>query len=95
MAKKHVPLRKCVACGSSLPKKELLRIALTQGGALVFDSSGKFPGRGFYLCPRNQCLELAIKNKNWAKKFNLSFSQDLISELREAIKKQEGEFAED
>lgn len=89
MKGKHVPIRICIGCGGSFPKKELLRLTLTPEKTLQFDPTGKQPGRGFYVCPRSDCLEKALKNKNWTKKFNLVLSPDLISTLREAIRKQE------
>lgn len=49
-AVKHIPLRMCVACRARRPKRELLRIVLTQGGPVI-DPSGKKPGRGAYICP--------------------------------------------
>ncbi|MDI6868469.1 MAG: YlxR family protein [Coprothermobacterota bacterium] len=95
MKGKHIPMRTCVGCGSAFPKKELLRIALTPEKELKFDPTGKLPGRGFYICPKSDCLERAIKNKNWAKKFNLVPGQDLISALKEAIGEEEGKVGED
>lgn len=90
MKSKHIPMRTCVGCGETFPKKSLLRLSLEDDSSLKFDPTGKSPGRGFYICPKIRCLEKAIKNKNWAKKFNLSLNPDLISELREAIEKEEG-----
>ncbi|WP_276955790.1 YlxR family protein [Allomeiothermus silvanus] len=52
MPVKHVPQRMCVACRARRPKRELLRIVLTEGGP-VLDPSGRRPGRGAYVCPDN------------------------------------------
>lgn len=90
MKGKHIPMRTCVGCGGISPKKALLRLVLTTENGLKFDPTGKFPGRGFYICPKVACLEKAIKNKNWVKKFNIMLSPDLITTLREAIEKEEG-----
>ncbi len=94
MKSKHVPMRTCVGCGETFPKKTLLRLSFMDETGLKFDPTGKSPGRGFYICPKMGCLEKAMKNKNWAKKFNLSLSPDLVSELREAIGKEEGKVGE-
>ena len=34
---KKIPMRRCVATGESLPKKELLRIVRTPSGEVVID----------------------------------------------------------
>ena len=69
----HVPRRRCVGCGRSAPKPELVRIALGSGGEgrtrrAVLDRDGVMPGRGAYLCrggaraePAADCLALAVR----------------------------------
>ena len=46
---KKVPLRKCVATGEQLPKKELIRIVRNKEGEVSVDPTGKKNGRGAYL----------------------------------------------
>lgn len=46
---KKIPLRRCVATGERLPKKELLRIVRTPEGEIKADPTGKANGRGAYL----------------------------------------------
>ncbi len=60
MAKKHVPIRTCVVCGTSRPKRELIRIVRTPEGKVELDLTGKKPGRGAYLCPRVECWDLRV-----------------------------------
>ena len=48
MARK-IPMRRCVATGEQLPKKELLRVVRTPEGTLAVDVTGKANGRGAYL----------------------------------------------
>ena len=60
MAKKHIPVRTCVACGASRPKRELIRIVRTPEGHVELDLTGKKPGRGAYLCPRPECWDLKV-----------------------------------
>ena len=59
---KHIPLRKCIACGEMKPKAELFRIYLTDGKAGV-DQTFKAGGRGAYICRSSECIERAIKTK--------------------------------
>jgi len=60
---KHVPLRTCVACRRTRPKRELLRIVRTPQGHVELDGTGKKNGRGAYLCAMRSCWELALKKK--------------------------------
>ena len=38
---KKIPMRKCVATGEQLPKKELLRVVRTPEGTLAVDTTGR------------------------------------------------------
>jgi predicted RNA-binding protein YlxR (DUF448 family) len=58
---KHVPLRTCIACRETRPKRELLRVVRTPDGHVVLDPTGKKSGRGAYLCARLSCWQKALK----------------------------------
>ena len=60
---KKIPMRTCIGCGAVKPKKELIRIVLTQEGELLADRTGRANGRGAYLCDDSACLEKAIRKK--------------------------------
>lgn len=62
MANKKIPMRRCVGCGEMKPKKELIRIVLTEEAAMV-DITGKKNGRGAYLCADPECLKRARRSK--------------------------------
>jgi len=62
MKSKKIPMRRCVACGTSRPKQELIRIVTTEGTAEV-DASGRKNGRGAYLCKEQACYDLAKKKR--------------------------------
>ena len=51
---RKVPQRTCVGCGKVLPKKELVRIVRTPDNQVVVDKTSKKPGRGAYICPREE-----------------------------------------
>lgn len=57
--KKHKPQRTCVACREVENKQDLIRIVRTPEGVFV-DPSGKLPGRGAYLHPRETCWEKGL-----------------------------------
>ena len=46
---RHVPLRRCVMCRSSLPKAQLLRLVRGEDGWRL-DLRGRAGGRGTWLC---------------------------------------------
>ena len=62
MAKpRHVPERKCVACGQRAPKRDLTRIVRTPQGTVHADSTGKSSGRGAYLCGSMACWDKGVR----------------------------------
>lgn len=77
---KKVPMRKCVGCNVSKPKKELYRIVKIQDNSIKFDSTGKINGRGIYICSIN-CLNRVIKSKRLEKEFDIKISEEEYSQL--------------
>lgn len=60
---KKIPMRRCVGCGESKPKQELIRITAQEEGVLP-DPTGRANGRGIYLCRGNaECFAAAKKKK--------------------------------
>lgn len=60
---KKIPMRRCVATGEQLPKKQLLRIVRTPEGGLSVDVTGKANGRGAYLKKDAEAVAKAKKTK--------------------------------
>lgn len=60
---KHIPLRTCVACRQSRPKRSLVRVVRTLTGEVTPDATGKLAGRGAYLCAARPCWDAALKKK--------------------------------
>jgi hypothetical protein len=56
-----VPLRTCVGCQQTRPKRELIRLVRTGDGVVEVDPSGKKAGRGAYICPAQSCWEAGLK----------------------------------
>ncbi len=90
MAIKKIPLRKCVGCHESKPKKELIRIVRSSEGEISVDLTGKKQGRGAYICPSADCLKKAVKAKAFDKTFEAkvpdSVYLNLADELSDAVK---------
>lgn len=60
--RKHVPMRRCIICRQSHPKRMLVRIVALPQGGLKVDPSGKRPGRGAYLCRQVDCWQKALSS---------------------------------
>ena len=60
---KKIPMRRCVGCRVSRPKRELIRVVCSAEGRVELDTTGRLPGRGAYVCPSAACLEKAIKSR--------------------------------
>ena len=60
---KHIPQRTCIGCQQVKPKRELIRIVRTQGGAVEIDPTGKRSGRGTYLCNAKNCWHAGLKKE--------------------------------
>lgn len=82
MTVRKVPLRTCVACRSSRPKRELVRVVRLPDDTMVVDRRGKVSGRGAYLCPDQGCVESALKNKKLEHALERPLPEALIEELR-------------
>lgn len=54
-------MRTCVGCGTQSDKVQLKRIVRT-GEGVLFDATGRVPGRGAYVCSP-ECLAGAISSR--------------------------------
>ncbi|MBQ7161488.1 MAG: YlxR family protein [Clostridia bacterium] len=60
---KKKPERRCVGCGETKLKTELVRIVRSPEGEVTVDLTGKKSGRGAYLCHDPACLKKARKSR--------------------------------
>ena len=90
MKTKKVPMRRCVGCMESKPKRELIRIVVSDSGPKI-DLSGKANGRGIYLCPDTECFTKARKKKAIGRGLEIEIGEqeldNLFKELAEHEKK--------
>ena len=82
---KKVPLRKCLGCMSSFPKKDLVRVLKTPEGTVVIDLSGKKSGRGAYICKNAACLKKAIKSKRIQSNLEVEIPETVTIELEKEL----------
>ena len=76
-----VPLRTCVACRTSRPKAELLRIVRAPDGSVSVDNSGRAAGRGAYLCADGGCWPQAVKKSALERALSVALPAELRSRL--------------
>ena len=86
---KKIPMRRCLGCMESKPKKELIRIVKTKEGEISLDKTGKKSGRGAYICGNEDCLEKAIKAKRIEREFEVEIEEEIYALLRRDISKDE------
>lgn len=79
-----MPVRMCVGCQEMKNKKEMIRVIKTPEGTFMLDATGKKNGRGAYVCPSEECLQLARKNKELER----SFKQAIPAEVYESLEKE-------
>lgn len=82
---KKIPMRKCLASGESLPKKELLRIVRTPEGEVKVDTTGKLNGKGAYLKKSLDALEIAKKKNLISKALEVSVDEEVYKEIEKVI----------
>lgn len=78
---RKIPLRRCLGCCESKPKKDLCRIVKQADGKIFIDKTGKINGRGAYICYNIQCLEKAKKLKRLEKEFSSEISDEVYESL--------------
>jgi uncharacterized protein len=78
---KHIPLRTCIACRETRPKRELARVVLVPEHGLVVDVTGKLNGRGAYLCRRRTCWDQALKRGALARALRIRLAPEDVAVL--------------
>ncbi|MFB7155331.1 MULTISPECIES: RNase P modulator RnpM [unclassified Lysinibacillus] len=78
---KKVPLRKCVATGEMLQKKEMIRVVRSKEGEVSVDVSGKKPGRGAYVSKSEEAIEIARKKNVLGHQLDVKIPEEIYDEL--------------
>ena len=66
---KCVPMRTCIACRETKPKKEMTRVVRNADGEIFADPTGKAAGRGAYICDSAECRKKLADKKLLNKAF--------------------------
>jgi predicted RNA-binding protein YlxR (DUF448 family) len=83
---KKVPLRRCIATGEQLPKKELIRVVKNKEGEVFVDPTGKANGRGAYLKRSKEAIALARKKGILKRALGVEIPDEIYEELSSYVK---------
>ena len=73
---RHIPERRCVACGQRLPKRDLIRVVRTPQGTVTVDPTGKSAGRGAYICTSSDCWRRGLTRGNLDRSLAVTLSAE-------------------
>jgi len=90
-AVKRMPQRKCIGCGVSKNKSDLLRVVRSPENELSIDLKGKKSGRGAYVCKDENCLKKAVKAKKFDRSLEVKISDDILESLLGQIREAKSE----
>lgn len=82
---KKIPLRKCIGCQEMKNKKSLIRIVKNKDDEFFVDLTGKLNGRGAYICPSQNCLEIVINNKALEKSFKCKIPDSVYEQMKKEL----------
>lgn len=85
---KKIPLRKCVATGEMLPKKEMIRVVRSKEGEVSVDISGKKSGRGAYVSKSEEAVEIARKKNVLGHQLDVKIPEEIYDELLLLIRRE-------
>lgn len=85
---KKEPLRMCIICRQSKPKKELIRIVKNKQNIISVDETYKLQGRGAYICKDITCIDKLQKQNRLVAVFETkNIDNSIYDELRGVLKK--------
>ncbi len=85
MAEKKMPMRQCTGCREMKLKKEMIRVIKTNENEILIDATGRKNGRGAYICPNQECLAKARKNKGLERSFKMAIPAEIYDKLVEEM----------
>lgn len=85
MKTRKIPLRKCIGCNESKPKKDLIRIVKNKENEINVDLTGKANGRGAYICNDPECFKKVKKGKKLNRAFEMQVPDEVYDDLLKEI----------
>ncbi len=74
-----------MGCQEMKNKKEMIRVVRNQEGEISLDFTGKKPGRGAYICPKQECLKKAEEHGGLERSFKTFVSKEVYQTLQEEL----------
>ncbi len=71
----------CVSCRRMRPKREMVRVVRTPTGDVKVDPTGKLAGRGAYVCPEPDCVDVGVKQQRLAHALEVPIPEDVAASL--------------
>ncbi len=75
----------CVTCRTKANKKDLLRVVLLPSGEVVYDPTGRQPGRGSYLCKKSECIMTELKAHRLSKGLRSNVGDENLKKIADTI----------
>lgn len=85
MAEKKMPMRQCTGCREMKLKRDMIRVIKTNENEFLIDATGRKNGRGAYICPNQECLAKARKNKGLERSFKMAIPSEIYDKLVEEM----------
>lgn len=82
------PARQCVACRTSMSKRELIRLVRTPDGEAMIDVRKRCEGRGAYICCNEACIDLAKKKHSIDRALKCHTSDEIYDSLKGMVHEQ-------
>ena len=79
---KKIPMRTCIACRTSKPKRELIRV-VKFNEEIKLDKTGKLNGRGAYVCNDETCIAKLKKQKLLNRAFSCQVEESVYDKIME------------
>ena len=79
------PQRKCLGCGQSSDKRDLMRVVRGPDGEVRLDPTGRLNGRGAYVCRKIVCLDAAIKHHSLERALEVPVPHELLDTMRQIL----------
>ena len=79
---KKIPMRTCIACRVSKPKRELIRV-VKFNDEIKLDKTGKLNGRGAYVCNDEACIVKLKKQKLLNRAFSCQVDESVYDKIME------------
>ncbi len=81
----HKPQRTCLGCRQSYDQQGLVRFVLSPAAEVLVDYRSRLPGRGAYTCLNLDCLEQAVKRRQFQRTFKSQGLQVSFEQLKQAL----------